>query len=333
MTYLVSVPSQGIDIECGSDETILDAAERAGYVIPYSCRKGVCNACEGRLINGDVSVRGHGVASGPADGVLLCQARPHGNVEIEPVRIHKAERIQRKRFQAKVRKVEWPVEDVAVIKMRLPIGRRAQFVAGQYLQVHLADGDTRSYSLANPPHRNDEIELHVRKVPGGKFAEGLAGLASGATMDIEMPFGEFCLSDETGPAVLMATGTGFAPVKSIIENCIKTGRERALHVYWGARSMDDIYGRDLVAEWTKAHSWIKFTPVISRPSTEWDGRTGYIQEAVREDFPDLSGFEVYACGSPAMVESSKQTFLDKCGLRPESFFSDAFVPSGNPDTD
>lgn len=330
MTVSVSVPGHGIVIECNPDDTILDAAERAGYAIPYSCRKGVCNACEGRLLSGDVIVKGQGRFSGPAEGVLFCQARPEGNVEIDPVRIHKVERIQRKRFQAKIRSVEWAMQDVAILKLRLPIGRRAQFTAGQYLQVHMSDGDTRSYSLANPPHRNDEIELHIRKVPGGKFAEGLSKLTPGATLDVEMPFGEFSLSDAEKPAILMATGTGFAPVKSIVENCIRSGNTRQLHLYWGARSIEDIYGRELVAGWVRDNGWLTFTPVISRPSVGWQGATGYVQNVVKQDFPDMSELEVYACGSPAMVDGARKLFEEACKLSPESFFSDAFVASGNP---
>ncbi|MDF1598651.1 FAD-binding oxidoreductase, partial [Mesorhizobium sp. YIM 152430] len=224
-------------------ETVLDAADRAGYAIPYSCRKGVCSSCRGGIAAGEAMVRGQGHQTGPADEVLLCQARPLSDLEITPARIQKVEPVQRKILDAKVRKVVRPAPDVAVIHLRLPIGQRAPFRAGQYLRVLMEDDDSRNYSMANPPQKNDGLELHIRHVPGGKFSEQVLGtLDKGTVLRVELPYGEFCLSDEDGmDAVLLATGTGFAPMKSLIENQIALGAERPLKLYWGVNTEADLY--------------------------------------------------------------------------------------------
>ncbi|MFT6669478.1 MAG: CDP-4-dehydro-6-deoxyglucose reductase/3-phenylpropionate [Afipia broomeae] len=333
LNFRITVAEKDIAFDCAPDETVLDATERAGYAIPYSCRKGVCSSCAGDLVSGQAAVRGQGICTGPMSGVLLCQARPQSDLEISPIRIRTAEIIERKVFTAKVRKIERPAPDVAVINLRLPIGRRAIFNAGQYLRVLMADGDSRNYSMANSPHKSDEVELHIRHVPGGKFSEDiLAHLDKTSTLDIELPYGEFTLSDVPDrPAILIATGTGFAPMKSIIENNIKLGSTRLLHLYWGANTETDIYMAGLASKWMEAHAWFRFTPVVSNPSSQWNGRTGFVHRAVQTDYPDMSGVEVYACGAPIMIESAHRDFSAESGLKDNSFFSDAFVPSGDGD--
>lgn len=331
MTFTVSIAGEDISFDCAAGETVLDAAERAGYAIPYSCRKGLCASCEGELLSGEALVRGQGLCTGPAAGVLLCQARPRGDLKIAPKRIKRVEPDIRKVFEAKVRKVERPIADVAVIQLRLPIGQRAAFRAGQYLRVLMPDGDTRNYSLANPPHRSDELELHIRNVPGGKFSESLlANLDKGARLNVELPYGEFSLSEsDDRPAILIATGTGFAPIKSIVEHRIQSGGTRAVHLYWGANTEADLYMKDLPRKWAEAHAWFKFTPVVSNPSGGWGGRTGFVHLAVQEDYPDMAGLEVYACGAPVMINAARNDFTASRGLGRYAFFSDAFTASGD----
>lgn len=331
MTVRVSIASSDISFGCKADETILDAAERAGFAIPYSCRKGVCSSCEGRLISGDVMVRGQGGRRGPAEGVLFCQARPHTDVEIAPVWIRNQTPIARKVFRAKVWQISRPIPDVAVIRLRLPIGQRAVFSAGQYLRVLMPGGDSRNYSMANAPHRSDEVELHIRQVPGGMFSQRtLPNLAKGSSLEIELPYGEFRLSENDDvPAILLATGTGFAPIKSMIEHNIRCGSRRRLHLYWGANTEADLYLRELPQSWAEKHDWITFTPVVSMPSGVWAGRTGFVHRAVQEDYPDMSALEVYACGAPVMIDAARRDFGASSKLRSSAFFSDAFVSSGD----
>jgi CDP-4-dehydro-6-deoxyglucose reductase/3-phenylpropionate/trans-cinnamate dioxygenase ferredoxin reductase subunit len=330
LSFTITIANSSIAFGCASDETVLDASERAGYSIPYSCRKGVCSSCAGELISGRAVVRGQGVCSGPASGVLLCQARPQTDLEILPVRIRSAQIIERKIFTAKIRKIERPAPDVAIIHLRLLIGRRAIFQAGQYLRVLMGDGDSRNYSMANPPQKNDEVELHIRHVPGGKFSENiLARLDKTSTLDLELPYGEFSLSDASDtPAILIATGTGFAPMKSIIENNIRQGLTRPLHLYWGANTEADLYMAQLARGWADTHAWFDFTPVVSSPSPQWSGRTGLVHRAVQADYPNMSELEVYACGAPIMIDSAQRDFRAESKLGHDAFFSDAFVPSG-----
>lgn len=331
MSFTISVANKDIVYDCAPGETVLDATERAGYSIPHSCRKGVCSSCMGDLVSGRAVVRGQGVCTGPMSGVLLCQARPQSDLEIAPARIRSAELIERKVFTARVRKIDRPAPDVSVIHIRLPIGRRAIFRAGQYLRVLMADGDSRNYSMANAPQKNDEVELHIRHVPGGKFSDGiLAHLEKASTLDIELPYGEFSLSDASDrTAILIATGTGFAPIKSMIENSINLGSTRPLHLYWGANTEIDLYMQDLAWTWAKKRSWFTFTPVVSGPSPQWNGRTGLVHRAVQADYPDMSELEVYACGAPIMIESARRDFRAESRLKDDAFFSDAFVPSGD----
>lgn len=331
MTFTIRVADQDISYDCAPNESVLDATERAGYSIPYSCRKGVCASCLGDLVTGTALVRGQGVCTGPMQGVLLCQARPQSDIEISPSRIRPSETIQRKIFTAKVRKIDRPTPTVSIIQLRLPIGRRGIFRAGQYLRVLMSGGDSRNYSMANPPQKNDGVELHIRQVSGGTFSEGiLARLAPSSTLDVELPYGEFSLSDAVDrKAILIATGTGFAPMKSIIENGIKSGLTRPLHLYWGANIESDLYMLDLARSWAEAHAWFTFTPVVSAPSSKWRGRTGLVHRAVQADYPDMSELEVYACGAPVMIEAARHDLCSESGLTNDAFFSDAFVPSGD----
>jgi CDP-4-dehydro-6-deoxyglucose reductase/3-phenylpropionate/trans-cinnamate dioxygenase ferredoxin reductase subunit len=329
VSHDVRVAGSEIVFGCESSETVLDAAERAGYAMPYSCRKGVCSTCEGGLIAGTGEVRGRGTVEGPATGVLLCQTRPVSSIEIAPQRIVRSEPPARRTVEAKIHKITAAAPDVAVVALRLPAGVRVKFRAGQYLTVRLPDGDTRNYSMANPPHQNDGVVLHVRRVPGGRFSgEVLDGLAKGDTLTVELPFGEFALDhDSDRPVLLVATGTGFAPAKAMVEDQIKRTGDRRLHLYWGARSPDDLYLADLPDRWAAKYDWFSFTPVLSRPDPGWPGRSGYVHHAVLADHAHLGGYDVYACGNPDMTAAARRDFAE-AGLAPDRFFCDAFVASG-----
>jgi CDP-4-dehydro-6-deoxyglucose reductase/3-phenylpropionate/trans-cinnamate dioxygenase ferredoxin reductase subunit len=329
MSRDVRVTGTEIVFACEPGETVLDAAERAGFAIPYSCRKGVCSTCEGRLSAGTAELRGRSRIEGPADDVLLCQTRPISDIDIAPQRITRAVPPERLAIDAKIHKITH-LAGVAVVALRFPTGVRVKFRAGQYLTVALPDGDTRNYSMANPPHQNDGAVLHIRRVPGGRFSGAfLDGLAKGDTLKAELPFGEFCLDhDSDRPALLVATGTGFAPVKAIIEDQIKRGGGRRLHLYWGARHHEDLYLADLPTRWAAKYDWFTFTPVISRPDAGWTRRTGHVHRAVLDDHDDLSGHDVYACGNPDMTTAARADFVAQAGLDPQRFFCDAFVASG-----
>ena len=330
MTHRITVAGSDIAFPCDADETILDAAERAGFAMPYSCRKGVCSSCKGGIVAGSVSVGRSGSATGPVEDVLLCVARPQGAIEIAPKRITAATRPTRKRLMATVHRIEWPAADVAIVQLRLPIGRRAPFRAGQYVRVLLGDGESRNYSLANAPHDNDGVTLHVRRVPGGRFSDrAMAALSPGDHLDLELPYGQFFLSeDDSTPTILIGTGTGFAPLASIIGDLARRRIHRPVHLFWGGRDLADLYQLDLARRWAATFPWLAFTPVLSRPGAGWTGSVGRVQQAVLAHHADLSQHEVYACGSATMIDDARATLIRERRLAEDNFYADAFVASG-----
>lgn len=331
MTHPITVAGTGTEIPCEPGQTVLEAAETAGWSIPYSCRKGVCTSCAGRLTSGALDVRGRGTVTGPADDVLLCRAEPLGPVEIAPRRVERREPPRRKTLPAIVYRVRRPTARVTLLDLRFPIGRRVPFRAGQFLNVALPGGDTRPYSLANPPHRNDAAELHVRSEPGGRFSAEIVGsLRRGDTLTVEAPFGTATLDDDGAPVVLLATGTGFAPVKSMVEDQIARRSTRPVHLYWGGRTEEDLYLRELPDRWAARYPWFDFTPVLSRPPAGWAGATGHVQDAALADHPDLRGHRVYACGNEAMTTGAFAALSRNAGLAEEHFQADAFVPAADP---
>jgi CDP-4-dehydro-6-deoxyglucose reductase/3-phenylpropionate/trans-cinnamate dioxygenase ferredoxin reductase subunit len=321
----VRVAGTGITFDANPGETVLDAAERAGYRLPHSCRAGVCNSCDAWLASGEVTIRRQSIA-GPADHVKLCLAQPLGAVEIAPARITRDDPPARQTMTTTVHRITPVTPDVTVLALRYPIGKRVKFRAGQYVTIHLPGDTTRNYSLANAPHRNDTVLLHVRRVAGGRFSDRvLPTLRQGDELTVRLPFGEFTVDDSCDrPILLLVTGTGFAPARSIVEDLIHRGIRRPVHLYWGARRTDELYQCELATKWAMRHDWFRFTPVLSRPTPHWDGRTGYVQRAARADHPDLTGYEVYACGNPAMTDAARSELR----IDPDHFHSDAFLPSG-----
>lgn len=332
MDYRIRVAGSDVSFPCAADESVLDAAERSGFAFPYSCRKGVCNTCEGELIAGEVNLPSKGPVTGKT-AVLLCRARPRSDLDILPKRIERREPPVRKSLTAAVFRLARPAPDVAVLNLRFPIGVRAKFKAGQYLQICLPDGDRRNFSIANAPHVNDGVELHIRHIPGGRFSESvLTGIKPGDKLDLDLPFGDFFIrQDSQRQIILLATGTGFAPIKSMIEDALKRGNERPMRLYWGARRRSDLYLLDLPKKWAERASWFSFIPVLSEPEGEWQGRSGLVHQAVLDDYADLSGIDVYACGNPVMIAAAQAAFVGERGLPASRFYSDAFVQSGSPE--
>jgi NAD(P)H-flavin reductase/ferredoxin len=329
MTFTVHIADSGVSFPCEPREFVLDAAERAGYAMPSSCRKGACNTCEAGLVDGEVEQRGRGRRTARDGTALMCRSQPRGDVTIRPKRFERIDIFRRKIITANVFRPARPAPDVTILSLRFPIGLRAPFKAGQYLQVVMDDGDRRNFSMANAAHYNDGAELHIRHVPRGKFSVAtLSRLSVGDPLQIELPYGDFYLRASERPVILLASGTGFAPIKSIIETAIHAGSRRPMHLYWGARTREDIYLAELPARWTERLKWFSFTPVLSEPPSSWTGRTGLVHEAVQEDRGDLSGAEVYACGNPLMVAAAQRDFIGAHGLPDAQFFADAFVESG-----
>lgn len=335
MTHRIAIEGSDVAFDCTPGQTVLDAALRAGIELPYSCRKGVCGSCAGSVVAGSVAA-----ANGlplrndtcTPDQVLLCACTPQANVTLRPQHWKRADPNARKTFIAKVYSNTLAAPDVSVLRLRLPAGQRAKFQAGQYLQVLLDDGSARCYSMANPPHESDGVTLHIRHVPGGQFTQRLATLAPGDLLKIELPHGHVPLrADDPRPLVLVAGGTGFAPVKSILDDMLKKKALRPVTLIWGARDPAGLYLPAAVERWQQKWAGFVFVPALSDvPAQTLPGSLGMafagrVDQALQHHGPALAGHQVYACGSPPMVAAVRSVAL-AAGLPAADFHADVFVP-------
>jgi len=328
MPFNITIKPSNHSFSAEADETILEAGLRHGYIMPYSCRDGVCGACKGKILKGEVDYGNYqpfalNDAEKAAGAALFCQARPKSDLVIESQEISSAKDIPVKTLPSRVQKMQKLTDDVIVLYLMLPANERLQFLAGQYVDIIMKDGKLRSFSLANAPHDDEFLQLHVRNIPGGAFTHHVfTEMKERDILRIKGPLGTFFLhEDSSKPIVLVASGTCFAPVKAIIEHALQIGITRPIHFYWGGRKQADLYMLDKAREWEARG--IKFTPVVSDEA--WPGRTGFVHQAVLEDYADLSGHQVYACGAPIVVEAAHRDFTSLRGLPNEEFFSDAFV--------
>jgi len=338
MSFKVTVQSSHHEFTVEPGQTILDAALDAGIVLPYSCRDGACSTCRGRVVSGSYDA-GHcpGQILAPEDlaagYTLFCQARPSSDLVIEAQEIRMASDIQIRKMPSRVMDVARVGTDVAIIQLQLPAADPFHYYAGQYIQFILKDGRRRSYSMANPPSEKNLVELHVRHMPGGAFTDRVFGadpspLKIREILRVEGPFGSFFLREDSDkPLVFLASGTGFAPIKAIIERMIANGQKRPAVLYWGGRRPADLYMHEKVLEWTRILPEFKYVPVVSdaQPDDSWQGRTGFVHRAVMDDIGDLSGHQVYACGAPVVVNSARADFTRECGLPADEFYADAFI--------
>ena len=337
MTFTVTLHPAERAFEVARDETILSAAIRAGVGLPYGCRDGACGSCKSRLRDGRVIHGAHQPKAlsdqEEADGLILtCCATPQTDCVVEARMVVGAGEYPISKMPGRVLSLERPAPDVAIVRIQLPATSPFRYRAGQYVEFILRDGARRSYSMANAPHNLGTpaaIELHLRHMPGGKFTDHVFGaMKEKDILRMEGPFGSFCLREESDkPIVLLASGTGFAPIKALIEQLHHLGSIRPVRLYWGARRKADIYLADWMATATALLPQLEFVPVLSEPAADdaWTGRTGFVHEAVMADLPDLSGHQVYACGAPVMVASAERDFVARCGLPDDEFYADSFT--------
>ncbi len=332
MSFKVVVQPSGREFSVDETQLILDAALHHGLNFPYGCRNGGCGSCMGKVVSGEIHYPGgkppgiteEEVAQGKA---LFCQAVARSDLTLEVAETDAAEGIVVKKLPARVVTLQKLNHDVMLMELKLPASQRLQFLAGQYIEILLKDGQRRAFSLANPPHDDEVLQLHIRKVPGGFFTTHVfEEMQEKALLRIEGPLGSFYLREDSDrPIILIAGGTGFAPVKAMVEHAIETGIERPIQLYWGVRAKQDLYMDELAQRWAREHDHISYIPVLSEPEEgdHWEGRTGWVHEAVAEDHDDLAGYDVYLCGPPPMIQAARVPFLIK-NLPEEQMFSDSF---------
>jgi CDP-4-dehydro-6-deoxyglucose reductase len=319
------------------DEAILAAAIRQGVGLPYGCRDGACGSCKSRLLQGRVihgahQLKARSAAEEEQGFVLTCCATPQTDCVVQAREVPGAGEHPVLKLPSRVLAIERPAPDVAVLRMQLPANQNLQYRAGQYVEFILRDGSRRSYSMASAPHRLGSppvVELHVRHMPGGKFTDQVfSTLKERDILRLEGPFGSFFLrEDSVKPIVLLASGTGFAPIKALIEHMQHKGFDRPAVLYWGGRRPRDLYMHAWCEEQVAQMPNLRYVPVVSDalPEDSWRGRTGFVHRAVMQDLPDLSGHQVYACGAPIVVESAERDFVARCGLPADEFFADSFT--------
>ena len=346
MTFTITVQPAGVRFDVARDEAILPAAIRQGIGLPYGCRDGACGSCKSRLLEGRVIHGAHQLkALSPAEEeaglILTCCATPQTDCVVEARTVPGAGEFPVQKMPARVSRIDRVAPDVAILRLQLPANVRMKYHPGQYVEFILRDGSRRSYSIANAPHHEGPIELHIRHMPGGVFTDGLFGAREPPVKErdilrFEGPLGTFFLrEDNPKPIILLASGTGFAPIKAIAEHIFhkRLNRDepgkpaRRVVLYWGCRAKRDLYLPELPLAWSEEQPNFGYVPVLSdaSPADEWTGRTGFVHRAVMEDFADLATWQVYACGAPAMVDAARRDFTEQCGLPADEFFADAFT--------
>lgn len=332
MSFLVKLQPSGREFPVEPGESILAAALRQGVMLPYGCRVGSCGSCMATLRAGRITYAGPTpVGLEPddiaADRILVCQAIPETDLVLEARELERAGEIPVKNLPARVHDIEHLTHDIMRLRLQLPASERMQFLAGQYIEILLKDGRRRGFSIANAPHDDAFMELHIRLVPGGEFTHYVFEELKPKTMlRIEGPLGSYYLrEDSPRPVILMGGGTGFAPLKGILEHAFHIGVQRPIHLFWGVRGRRDLYMQDQIQGWLAAHPNLRYTPVLSEPAAEdhWDGETGTVVEAVERAYADLGDFDIYMSGPPPMCDAARERFL-KLGVPIGQMFSDAF---------
>lgn len=332
MSFKVTLHPDETSFEVLTDETVLEAALRHGIGLPYGCRDGACGACKSNVLDGKFThlkseLSGLSEKDEAAGCGLMCQAVAQSDLIIEARLANTPNEIKVRKLPCRVMHIDKLTHDVVRLKLKLPKTERLAFLAGQYIDILMSDGKQRSFSLANAPHDDDFLELHIRYYQGGIFSEyAFNDLSEKTLLRLEGPHGSFYFrEDSERAAIMVAGGTGFAPIKSIIEHTLAADIKRPIKFYWGVRAKADLYLAELAESWAKKYEHIEYIPVLSEPLPEdnWQGRTGFVHEAVLEDFDDFSEYEVYTCGPPPMTKAVCENVAEK-GLEEKYIYSDSF---------
>jgi len=332
--FEVKIVSSGVTFSVNEGETVLTAALRKGVMLPYSCKNGTCGSCKGRLESGDVHYPFHpplaltreDIADGAA---LLCQAEPTEDLVIHVREIEAVRDIQVRKMPVRVTEKTRLTPDVMRLKLKLPAAQRLQFLAGQYVDILLSDGKRRAFSIASSPQMEDEIELHIRHVEGGGFTGWVFDeLKVRDILRIEGPLGNFFIRHDTTdrPMILMGGGTGFAPLKSMLEDLLAHHDQRPLHLFWGVRNRAELYMFEQARQWAEQNEHIRFsTALAERDANDEDPGNfhGFVHQAVLKEYGNLAGYDIYMSGPPAMIDAGRTAFLEN-GAEKRRIFFDSF---------
>ena len=339
--FPITIEPSGRQFEAAGDETILAAAIRAGVGLPYGCKDGACGSCKckklsGEVVHADYSDNAMSAQELAQGYVLTCRAQAVGPVTLESRQVTDVNAPPIKKMPVRVAALQPLSHDVMGVQLQLPANTTFQYLAGQFIEFILRNGERRAYSMATAPHTQASapgVELHIRHMPGGQFTDHVfGGMKEKEILRVEGPFGSFFLREDSDkPIVLLASGTGFAPIKALLSHMQHHGIQRPVHLYWGGRRPHDLYQHAWVQELAVQMPQLQYVPVVSDalPEDHWSGRTGYVHQAVLDDFTDLSGHEVYACGAPVVVDSARTSYTSLRGLPPEAFFADAFTSAAD----
>ncbi|MFY9511961.1 MAG: CDP-6-deoxy-delta-3,4-glucoseen reductase [Rubrivivax sp.] len=346
MTFQITLKPAERQFDVARDEAILAAAIRQGIGLPYGCRDGACGSCksrllEGRVIHGAHQLKALSAAEEDAGFILTCCATPQTDCVVEARSVPGAGEHPVLKMPTRLLKMERAAPDVALLTLQLPANQNLRYRAGQYIEFILRDGHRRSYSMANAPDRLGSppaIELHIRHMPGGLFTDHVFGaMKEKEILRMEGPFGSFFLREDSDkPIVLLASGTGFAPIKALLQQMQGQGSNRPATLYWGARRRADLYQHAWCEALAAEMPNLRYVPVLSEatPDDQWTGRDGLVHRAVMDDFADLAGHQVYACGAPLMVDAAQRDFVAERGLPADEFYADSFTSEadkhGNP---
>ena len=335
--FQITVQPSGRAFEAQAGETILSAAIRGGVGMPYGCKDGACGSCKckklsGSVVHGEHQQKALSTEEEEAGFVLTCCAQPLTDVVLESRQVTDESAYPIKKLPVRVAALTRASHDVMQVRLQLPAADTFRYHAGQYIEFILRDGARRAYSMANAPHTQEGapgVELHIRHMPGGRFTDHVFNaMKEKEILRVEGPFGSFFLREDSDkPMVFLASGTGFAPIKALIEHMQHKGITRPATLYWGGRRPADLYMDGWIRERLAALPNLRYVPVVSDalPEDGWAGRTGFVHQAVMEDIADLSGYQVYACGAPIVVDSARAAYSAERGLPPDEFYADAFT--------
>jgi len=332
-TFSVTIQPSGRTFSVNPAETVLAGGIRQNIGMPYGCKDGACGSCKckkisGTIVHGTHQAKALSAEEESAGYVLTCCAVPQSDLVLESRQVTQAGAMPIKKLPTRVNSLVRTSDDVMLMQLQLPANDGFTYRPGQYVEFILRDGARRSYSMANAPKEGAGIELHIRHMPGGRFTDHVFGpMKEKEILRIEGPFGSFFLREDSDkPMIFLASGTGFAPIKALLEQMQQKAMLRPVTLYWGGRRPSDLYLDGWVKNQLAALPSLRYIPVISNATDAdgWTGRTGFVHEAVLQDHPDLSGYQVYACGAPIVVDSARRDYLS-AGLPEEEFFSDAFT--------